>query len=181
MNFKKEFKKLGAITLSATMLASGLLPTIAGAHSPEKTTEISITNENNDLALYSETINLTTYSQSANEATTDNPTIQEFGFKGFLVKIAVKTIKTAVKSGGSILTYVTKWLDASTAKYLKNNVSKITKALDQLDNWLDNASDFTQSTIKTKLNSLLKAAGVPATYSLAIADAIARTVTFLLI
>ncbi len=59
--------------------------------------------------------------------------------------------------------------------------NKVVKALDDLENWVDDASDLAQSTIKTKLNSLLMAAGVPGTYSLPIADAIARTITWLIV
>ena len=43
------------------------------------------------------------------------------------------------------------------------------------------ANDLAQSTIKTKLNSLLIEARVPGTYSLLIAGAIARTITWLIL
>lgn len=51
----------------------------------------------------------------------------------------------------------------------------------KVENWIDNATDVTQTTIKTKLNSELSKAGVPSKYSLQIADAVARTVTWLML
>ena len=74
-----------------------------------------------------------------------------------------------------------KWFDKDTASYFTKNKSKVIKALNQLEDWIDDASDLTQSTIKTKLNSLLRSAGAPSTYSLSIADAIARTITWLIL
>ncbi|EMT44859.1 hypothetical protein [Anoxybacillus flavithermus] len=62
-----------------------------------------------------------------------------------------------------------------------NNKSKVVEALDDLESWIDDANDLAQSTIKTKLNSLLIEARVPGTYSLPIADAIARTITWLIL
>lgn len=106
---------------------------------------------------------------------------QPYGIKGFLVKQAIKIIKVAIGKGGDVLNYILKWFDEDTAKYFKNNKNKVVKALDDLENWVDDASDLAQSTIKTKLNSLLMAAGVPGTYSLPIADAIARTITWLIL
>jgi hypothetical protein len=124
-------------------------------------------------------ISLTTYSPVAQGATATE--VQPFGIKGFLVKLAIKTIKVAIDKGGDVLNYILKWLDKDTASYFNKNKNKVVKALDQLENWIDDASDLAQSTIRTKLNSLLRSAGVPSTYSLAIADAIARTITWLVL
>lgn len=43
---------------------------------------------------------------------------------------------------------------------MKSNSSKMTKALDKLDNWIDEAESVTESTIKSRLNTYLKNAGV---------------------
>jgi hypothetical protein len=98
-----------------------------------------------------------------------------------LVRLAVQTIKVAINKGGDVLKYILKWFNKDTASYFTKNKSKVVKALDKLEDWIDDASDLAQSTIKTKLNSLLRSAGVPSTYSLAIADAIARTITWLVL
>ncbi|MEK4127709.1 hypothetical protein NSS60_12975 [Anoxybacillus sp. FSL W8-0382] len=107
--------------------------------------------------------------------------VQPYGIKGFLVKQAIKIIKAAIDKGGDVLNYILKWFDEDTAKYFNNNKSKVVEALDDLESWIDDANDLAQSTIKTKLNSLLIEARVPGTYSLLIADAIARTITWLIL
>lgn len=76
------------------------------------------------------------------------------------------------------MSYALKFLDKDAAKYVKSNSSKMTKALDKLDNWIDEAEGVTQSTIKSRLNTYLKNAGVPSKYSLQIADAFARAITW---
>lgn len=111
----------------------------------------------------------------------EEPEIGTYGFKGFLVKQSLALIRVSVDKGGDVLAYVTKWLDKDAAKYITNNKSKITGAIKKVENWIDNATDVTQTTIKTKLNSELSKAGVPSKYSLQIADAVARTVTWLML
>ncbi|MGG4024937.1 hypothetical protein ABEV13_13470, partial [Geobacillus stearothermophilus] len=124
----------------------------------------------------------TTYSPSSLSAQSSiESEVQPYGAKGFMVKLAIQTIKVAIDKGGSVLNYIIKWFDKDTASYFTKNKSKVIKALNQLEDWIDDASDLTQSTIKTKLNSLLRSAGVPSTYSLSIADAIARTITWLIL
>ena len=104
--------------------------------------------------------------------------IQPAGFKGWAIQIGIDALKIAVKQGGSILSYALKFLDKDAAKYVKSNSSKMTKALDKLDNWIDEAEGVTQSTIKSRLNTYLKNAGVPSKYSLQIAAAFARAITW---
>jgi hypothetical protein len=124
----------------------------------------------------------TTYSPSSLSAQSSiESEYQVNGAKGYLVKLAIQTIKVAIDKGGSVLNYIIKWFDKGTASYFTKNKSKVVKALNQLEDWIDDASDLAQSTIKTKLNSLLLSAGVPGTYSLPIADAIARTITWLVL
>ncbi|MFK9117326.1 hypothetical protein ABEI56_09305 [Peribacillus castrilensis] len=65
--------------------------------------------------------------------------IQPAGFKGWAIQIGIDALKIAVKQGGSILSYALKFLDKDAAKYVKSNSSKMTKALDKLDNWIDEA------------------------------------------
>lgn len=109
------------------------------------------------------------------------PTFSTQGFKGFLAKTALQLIKVAIDKGGDVLAYVTKWLDKDAAKYITNNKSKIVKSINKVEDWIEDATDVTQTTIKNRLNKELKSAGVPSKYSLQIADAIARTVTWLLL
>lgn len=109
------------------------------------------------------------------------PTMSTQGFKGFLAKTALQLVRVAVDKGGDVLAYVTKWLDKDAAKYITNNKSKIANSIKKVENWLDEASDVTQTTIKNRLNKELRDAGVPTKYSLQIADAVARTVTWLLL
>lgn len=125
--------------------------------------------------MYSITIPITQKSQITQQD------VHSYGIKGFLVKQAIKIIKIATDKGGDVLNYILKWLDKDTAKYFENNKDKVVKSLDDLENWVDDASDLAQITIKNKLNSLLMVAGVPGTYSLPIADAIARTITWLVL
>ncbi|CAJ1002246.1 hypothetical protein [Brevibacillus aydinogluensis] len=108
----------------------------------------------------------------------DNITIQ--GKLGYLVKLALEVIEAAIKYGGDEVAHILKWLDADTAKVFKENSSKIAKAVGKVADKLDELEEVTQSYIKKELYKALTAAGISGTYALPIADAIARTVTFLL-
>lgn len=105
----------------------------------------------------------------------------KYGLKGDLVKLALDLIVTAIDRGGDVLAYILKWLDKDAASYVKNNKSKIIGGINKLDKWINSASTITQTTIKNQLVTYFKAAKVPDKYNLQIADAIARTVTWLLI
>lgn len=107
--------------------------------------------------------------------------VEDAGKLGFLVKLALQTIKAAIKYGGEVLEYVLKWLDPSTAKYLANNTSKITNALDNVISKISDAQDYVTATIRSMLYTSLCSAGVPGYYALPIADAIATTVDWLLL
>lgn len=111
---------------------------------------------------------------------TKHEEIQPYGLKGMFVKGAIETIKFAIDKGGSVLNYILKWFDKDTAAYFNKNKNKVVKALDKLDDWIDEAEDFTQTTIKKKLNTFLLNAGVSTEYSLIIADSLARTITWII-
>lgn len=128
-------------------------------------------------------------SPSPNHVATNDPALSENsgedvitiqGFKGDAVKLALSLIKTAIHWGGDVLSFIVRWLDPDAADYLKHNKDRVTGAIDKLEDYIDEAEYITQTTIKEKLFSFLDAADVPEHYALQIADAIARTVTWLL-
>ncbi|SHF32413.1 hypothetical protein SAMN02745218_01966 [Desulfofundulus australicus DSM 11792] len=118
---------------------------------------------------------------SLSTTATKDGEVQPAGKLGFLVKLALQTIKSAIKYGGEVLEYILKRLDPDTANYLTNNISKITKALDNVIKKIDDAQDYATATIRSMLFTSLTSVGVPGYYALPIADAIARTVDWLLL
>ncbi|MEV2910462.1 hypothetical protein ABNF65_18015 [Paenibacillus larvae] len=70
-------------------------------------------------------------------ATVTNGEVKSAGKWGFLVRGALVVIKSAVKYGGEALSYVVKWLDKDTAKYLSKNSSKIAKGIDNAISKMD--------------------------------------------
>lgn len=117
----------------------------------------------------------TEVAHKATDVKTDDAQVQG-GKLGFLIKLALQLAKTAVKYGGDILSKIIKPLDKETAKYLKDNSSKVAKGLDNALKKIDDAQDYVESQIRSILYSSLKSAGVPGTYALPIADAIAKVV-----
>ncbi|EJW15104.1 hypothetical protein M5X00_10805 [Paenibacillus alvei] len=107
--------------------------------------------------------------------------VEASGKLGVLVRGALGVIKGAVKTGGDVLYNVVKWLDKDTAKYFANNSSKIMKGIDNAIAKIDTARDYATGTIRTIVLDGLRIAGVPDSYGVAIAEAIATTVDWLLL
>ncbi|MCY7484673.1 MULTISPECIES: hypothetical protein [Paenibacillus] len=107
--------------------------------------------------------------------------VEASGKLGVLVRGALGVIKGAVKTGGDVLYNVVKWLDKDTAKYFANNSSKIMKGIDNAIAKIDTARDYATGTIRTIVLDGLRMAGVPDSYGVAIAEAIATTVDWLLL
>ncbi|MCY9657614.1 hypothetical protein P5G65_26200 [Paenibacillus chondroitinus] len=111
--------------------------------------------------------------------TTDH--VEAAGKWGLLVRGALVAIKSAIKYGGDALSYVVKWLDADTAKYLSNNSSKIANGIDNAIGKINELTDYTTATIRGIILDGLRLAGVPDKYGVGIAEAIATTVDWLLL
>ncbi|MGM0890097.1 MAG: hypothetical protein ACQEW5_24875 [Bacillota bacterium] len=107
--------------------------------------------------------------------------VEDAGKLGYLVKGALYTIKYAIKAGNYVLDYLEKWLDSSTIRYMSSNGSKISTGIDKAIAKINEATDYTTSTIRSIVYSGMTSAGVPGTYALPIADAIATTVDWLLL
>ncbi|AEG59879.1 hypothetical protein [Desulforamulus ruminis] len=105
---------------------------------------------------------------------------------GYMVKLALQTIRAAVKVAdwtGKEISIIFKKLgkDSATIDYFKNNTSKIIKAIDKVINTLDEAQDYVTANIRQLLYDALISANVPGSYALPIADAIAAAVDVLLL
>ncbi|MBN3527122.1 hypothetical protein [Paenibacillus apiarius] len=107
--------------------------------------------------------------------------VEASGKLGVLVKGALGEIKGSVTTGGEVLYYVAKWLNKDTAKYFVNNTSKIINGIDNAIAEIDNATDYATGTIRTIVLDGLRSAGVPDSYGVPIAEAIAATVDWLLL
>ncbi|ASS88259.1 hypothetical protein GLN3_15320 [Geobacillus lituanicus] len=71
----------------------------------------------------------TTYSPSSLSAQSSiESEVQPYEAKGFMVKLAIQTIKVAIDKGGSVLNYIIKWFDKDTASYFTKNKSKVYKS-----------------------------------------------------
>lgn len=107
--------------------------------------------------------------------------VEASGMSGVLVRGALGVIKGAVDTGGEVLYQVAKWLDKDTAKYFANNTSKIIKGIDNAIAKIDMAREYATGTIRTIVLDGLRMAGVPDSYGVVIAEAIATTVDWLLL
>ncbi|WP_052409924.1 hypothetical protein [Paenibacillus durus] len=123
----------------------------------------------------------TTEKVEATETIVTDGQVEASGKWGWLVRGALAVIKGAIKYGGEALEYVVKWLDADTAKYLSNNTTKIASGIDNAIAKFDELGEYATGTIRTIVLDGLRLAGVPDTYGVGIADAIAMTVDWLLL
>ncbi|PDO09554.1 MAG: hypothetical protein BLM47_12070 [Candidatus Reconcilbacillus cellulovorans] len=114
-------------------------------------------------------------------STTGEGEVQPAGKLGLGVRGALIVIKVAIKEGGEVLSYVVKWLDKDTAKYLADNSSKIANGIDNAIEKIDDLTDYTTAVIRQIVLDGLRIAGVPDKYGVGIAEAIAAAVDFLLL
>lgn len=118
-----------------------------------------------------------------NSVTTDDEIgdeVEAAGKTGWLIKMGLEVAEQIVRYGGSALSKITKYLDADTAKYLKNNSSKIAKGIADAQKKINELEDYTQSRLSAILQQSLSNMGVPKSYAVPIGDAIATAVMFLI-
>lgn len=112
--------------------------------------------------------------------TTDGK-VEAAGKWGWIVKGALYAIKYGLKAGDYVFKYLVKWLDTGTTRYLSNNSSKVIKGIDNAIGKLDDLTTYTTGIVRQIVLDGLRIAGVPDTYGVAIADAIATTVDWLVL
>lgn len=114
------------------------------------------------------------------ESVEKTSTVEASGKLGFLVKLALKVIRAAIKYGGKELSWVLGRLDASSAKYLLNNTNKIVKGIDNALAKISSATDYATATIRQILIDGFRIAKITDKYGVPIADAIAAVVNILI-